>query len=72
MDKHPCDQESILEGINCPVLFAAFRNSEEAMQEYVFQTGVGTTEEVAAAKQRLHTAGELFRLVLEYHHKHVS
>lgn len=70
MGKYPGDQ--VLEGINCPVLLAALRNSEEAMQECVIQTRVGTKEEVAAAKQRLRAAGELYRLVLDYHHKHVS
>jgi hypothetical protein len=72
MDKHSCGPESILEGIDCPVLRAALRNVEEAMQECVVQTGVGTKKEVAAAKQRLKAAGELYRLVLEYHRKHVS
>lgn len=70
MDKYPGDQ--ILEGNNCPVLLAALRNSEDAMLECVLQKRVGTKKEVAAAKQRLRVAGELYRLVFEYHHKHGS
>lgn len=72
---HPDDEESILDDIGCPVLKAAWQNHEDARQECAFQRQtcvITTAEEVAAAKQRFHDAGELFHLVLEYHHKHGS
>lgn len=67
-------ERSLIDGINCPVLKAAWQNNKDARQEYDFQIqkGVVTAVEVAVAKQRLKDAGELYRLVLEYHRKHVS